>query len=131
MKKRTRRAGLVAAAAVVAAGALVAATSAFGDVAHRSDEPGDFADRVFDQSKRLLGDLRPPSTRSKLPDEIRLPDPMPDFAGEGIAPANADGNAAQLDRLSRPALRLPRHGEAQVSARLAVLVAAESRRVPT
>ena len=88
-------------------------------------------DRIFDQAKRLLGDLRPPSIRSKLPDEIRLPDPMPDFAGEGIEPTNADGNAAQLDGLTRPELRLPRHGEAQVSARLAVLVAAESRRVPT
>ena len=73
----------------------------------------------------------PPSIRSKLPDEIRLPDPMPDFAGEGIEPRNPDGNAAQLVALTGPALRLPRHGEAQVSARLAVLVAAESRRVTT
>jgi hypothetical protein len=241
MKKRTRRASL-AAAAVVAAGALVAATSAFGDVAERSDEPGDLdarvayyqnvkaalspllihvrdlpsalgpfaasdpkvpdpsltgtgdkladdfatardlvgripapepaigelyetavvlyveaartlailpsagpdvtetarqglrlrliGDRVFDQSKRLLGDLRPPSARSKLPDEIRLPDPMPDFAGEGIEPTGPDGTTAQLEKLTRAALRLPRDSEARVTARLAVLVAAESLRMP-
>jgi hypothetical protein len=242
MKKRTRRASLVAATAVVAAGALVAATSAFGDVAHRSGEPGDLdvrvayyqnvkaalapllihvrdlpsavgpfaasdpkvpdpsltgmgdkladdfatardlvgripapepaigelyetavvlyveaartlailpsagpdvtgtarqalrlrliGDRVFDQSKRLLGDLRPPAARSKLPDEIRLPNPMPDFAGEGIEPTDPDANAAQLDELKAPALRLPRDSEARVTARLAALVAAESPRVP-
>jgi hypothetical protein len=241
MKKRIRRASLVAAAAVVAAGALVAATSAFGDVAHRSDDPGDLdarvayyqnvkaalspllihvrdlpsalgpftasdpkvpdpsltgtgdkladdfatardlvgripapepaigelyesavvlyveaartlailpsapdvtgtarqalrlrliGDRVFDQSKRLLGDLRPSSARSKLPDEIRLPDPMPDFAGEHIEPTGTDATTAQLEKLTRSALRLPRNSEALVTASLAALVAAESLRVP-
>lgn len=241
MKKRTRRQSLVAAAAVVAAGALVAATSAFGDVAHRSDEPGDLdvrvayyqnvkaalspllihvrdlpsalqpfttsdpkapdpsltgtgdklaydfatardlvgripapepaigelyhtavvlyveaartlailpsagpevtetarqalrlrliGDRVFDQSKRLLGDLRPPAARTQLRDEIHLPDPMPDFAGAGIEPTGPDVDAAQLDSLVRQALGLPRDSEARVTAHLARLVTAESLRV--
>src|SRR5437588_9010890 len=93
MKKRTRRARLVAAAAVVAAGALVAATSAFGDVAHRSDEPGGFAVRVayYQNVKAALSPLLihvrdlPSALGPFTPSDPKVPDPSLTGTGDKLA----------------------------------------------
>ena len=78
-------------------------------------------DRLFDQAKRLLGDLRPQAVQRQEPDAYRgLPAPVPDWAASGLTPAPPPPD---LDRVA--GLR----GEAAVAAVLSLLVETEARLV--